>query len=70
MPHSIRVSEDGRVYVADRENNRVQVFTVDGDFVDQWTDFKMSHGRAHRCGAEGLRVPTKVPRISILNFGW
>ena len=33
--HAIRVSNDGLVYVADRENRRVQVFTVDGEYVDQ-----------------------------------
>jgi hypothetical protein len=30
--HSIRVSNDGLVYVADRGNKRVQVFTTAGDF--------------------------------------
>lgn len=30
--HGIKVSADGRVYVNDRLNNRVQVFTVDGRF--------------------------------------
>jgi DNA-binding beta-propeller fold protein YncE len=30
--HGIQVSTDGLVYVADRMNNRVQVFTVDGKF--------------------------------------
>jgi hypothetical protein len=30
--HAIRVSNDGMVYVADRENKRVQVFTTDGTF--------------------------------------
>lgn len=33
--HSIRVSDDGLVYVADRENRRVQVFTVEGKFITQ-----------------------------------
>ena len=33
--HALRVSNDGVVYVADRENRRVQVFTVDGEYVDQ-----------------------------------
>ena len=33
--HAIRVSNDGMVYVADRENRRVQVFTLDGEFIDQ-----------------------------------
>jgi hypothetical protein len=30
--HGIRVSRDGRVYVADRRNNRIQVFGLDGTF--------------------------------------
>ena len=33
--HAIRVANDGLVYVADRENRRVQVFTLDGEYVDQ-----------------------------------
>jgi DNA-binding beta-propeller fold protein YncE len=33
--HAIRVSKDGMVYVADRENRRVQMFTIDGKFVKQ-----------------------------------
>jgi len=31
--HGIRVSRDGLVYVADRRNNRMQVFGLDGTFV-------------------------------------
>ena len=33
--HSLRVANDGMVYVADRENRRVQSFTNDGKFVKQ-----------------------------------
>src|SRR6266446_1818211 len=33
--HAIRVAKDGTVYVADRENRRVQMFTKDGKFVKQ-----------------------------------
>ena len=38
--HALRVSNDGIVYVADRENRRVQVFTLDGEYIDQimWGD--------------------------------
>jgi DNA-binding beta-propeller fold protein YncE len=32
LVHGVRVSADGLVYVADRRNNRMQVFTVDGHF--------------------------------------
>ena len=33
--HAIRVANDGIVYVADRENRRVQMFTNDGKFLKQ-----------------------------------
>lgn len=33
--HAIRISSDEMVYVADRENRRVQVFTLDGEYIDQ-----------------------------------
>jgi DNA-binding beta-propeller fold protein YncE len=32
LVHGVRVSDDGLVYVADRMNNRMQVFTIDGKF--------------------------------------
>lgn len=35
-PHGIVVDDGGRVYIADRENSRVQVFDADGEFLDQW----------------------------------
>jgi hypothetical protein len=31
--HRIRISNDGLVYVGDRVNNRIQVFTTEGKFV-------------------------------------
>ena len=37
FPHSIAVDSQGRVYVADRENNRIQIFDAQGTFVKQWT---------------------------------
>ena len=38
LVHGVDVAPDGRVLVADRENDRVQVFTPDGTFLEQWTD--------------------------------
>lgn len=36
--HDVAVDSRGRVYVADRENWRVQVFDADGKFLAKWTD--------------------------------
>jgi len=35
LPHNIALSRDGLVYVADRTNNRIQVFRKDGTYVDE-----------------------------------
>ena len=35
LVHAVRVSNDGLVYVSDRRNKRVQVFTLDGSYVTQ-----------------------------------
>ena len=43
--HAIRVSSDGMVYVADRENRRVQVFTLEGEYVDQIVSGSSSFAR-------------------------
>ena len=35
LPHAIKVSRDGVVYLADRINNRIQMFTREGKFLKQ-----------------------------------
>ena len=37
-PHTIAVDAQDRLYVGDRENNRIQVFDADGNFIAQWTN--------------------------------
>jgi sugar lactone lactonase YvrE len=39
IPHSVLVLPDERVLVCDRENNRIQIFDLDGRYLDEWTDF-------------------------------
>ncbi len=38
LPHGIAIHADGTVFVADRENSRLQLFTLDGKYLDEWRD--------------------------------
>ena len=67
VPHSLRVSRDGRVFVCDRENNRVQVFTEGGEYLAQWTDFKAPMG-IHIDSNQTAYVTDQVPRLSVLSL--
>jgi len=66
LPHGIWV-EDGRVYVADRQNGRIHVFTLGGDYVEEWP------GLARPCDIyidrRGLvYVADLMSRVSILSL--
>ena len=37
LPHSIAFDDAGRLYVADRSNKRIQIFTPDGEYLAEWT---------------------------------
>ena len=39
VPHGIALDSQGRVFVADRSNSRIQIFDQDGKFIAQWTLF-------------------------------
>jgi DNA-binding beta-propeller fold protein YncE len=38
-PHSIAIDSNGRVFVGDRANNRIQIFDQNGRLLDQWKQF-------------------------------
>ena len=39
LPHAVRIDSKGLLYVADRENNRIQIFDQNGKFIRQLTGF-------------------------------
>jgi len=38
-PHSLAFDSQGRLFVADRGNVRIQIFEQDGTFIDEWNQF-------------------------------
>jgi sugar lactone lactonase YvrE len=38
-PHGIEIDSEGRLYIADRGNQRVQVLDKEGNFITRWTQF-------------------------------
>ena len=66
LPHAVWVLPDGRVLVADRENNRVQVFTPEGQYLTEWPDFY--HPADIYADAEGtIYITDEIPRLTAVD---
>jgi peptidylglycine monooxygenase len=66
-PHAVAVDSRGRVLVADRENDRVQLFDREGNFVAEWGDFY--HPMQIWIDDRDLVFVTdQIPRISLLTL--
>ena len=76
--HSVRTDKKGTVFIADRENSRIQVFTPEGKFLSQWTNMQKPQG--FHMGPDGFlyttekpvkspdgKLPFLPPRVSIWN---
>ena len=71
LPHSLLVDGDGKVYVCDRENSRIQVFDGEGNYLSMWTDVH----RPTDISLDGdgvfyvseLDVEGSGPRVSVLD---
>ncbi len=65
-PHGIWADGHDRVYICDRDNNRVQVFDVDGKYMSEWTGF--FHPMDIFMDAnETFYVTDQVPGMTLLN---
>ena len=81
IPHNIATDSEGLVYVADRENSRVQIFDGEGRYLAQWNNLHRPCG-LHIDRAAGLayvgelpshlpvneKVPNIGARVSILSI--
>ncbi len=52
-PHCLTVDRGGTVFVADRENHRIQRFDSDGRYLGQWNNLNRPNGIAQDPGREG-----------------
>jgi DNA-binding beta-propeller fold protein YncE len=43
-PHTIAMDSQGRIFVGDRENNRIQIFDQEGTFIAEWKQFGRPSG--------------------------
>ena len=44
IPHCLAMDSKGRLFVGDRNNNRIQIFDQDLNFIDQWHQFGRPSG--------------------------
>jgi hypothetical protein len=43
-PHALAMDSRGRLFVGDRNNNRIQIFDQNGNYIDQWRQFSRPSG--------------------------
>lgn len=44
VPHALAINSEGKLFVGDRANSRVQIFDLDGNHIDTWTQFGRPSG--------------------------
>lgn len=44
QPHALALDSQGRLFIADRSNNRIQIYTQDGELLDTWYQFSRISG--------------------------
>ena len=67
LPHSIQIDENGIIYVADRENGRIQRFDLQGKYLGEWSQYGKTFGLKLAKDAIWL---TSIPRGPNGPPGW
>ncbi len=65
--HDVWVAADGRVFVADRQNHRIQIFTPDGEYLAEWTGLRQPCG-VHIDDEGHVYVPELQARFTVLDM--
>jgi DNA-binding beta-propeller fold protein YncE len=66
LPHAIVSDDRGRLYVGDRENNRIQIFDEDGKFLAVWKESGAPFG-LFRTGARTFVADGRASWIMVLD---
>lgn len=70
LPHNICCDAAGRVYVADRENHRIQVFDGDGKFLTQWNNLHRPSALYLTPGPDPVAYIGEIGPYLRSNSGW
>ena len=68
ISHTVRVDAQDRIWDCDRENCRIQIFDLDGNFLDEWTDLLRPNNIFIDNDAGVLYIAELGRRISIWNI--
>jgi DNA-binding beta-propeller fold protein YncE len=68
LVHAIFLDGKGRVYVGDRENDRVQVFDTEGKFLEQWRDLGAPYGLFLLNGQRMLAADGRGHEVRLLDL--
>ncbi len=69
VPHDVACDADDRLYVADRENHRIQVFDASGRFLAQWGGLHRPMGlAAHACDDGHVWYVCEAPPLFNASF--
>jgi DNA-binding beta-propeller fold protein YncE len=68
LVHNIACDDDGWVYVADRENHRVQVFDANGKYHDQWNNLARPCGLFVSRGSNPLGIIGELAPDAVATF--
>jgi len=67
VPHAIWIDRRNRVLVADRENMRIQLFTLDGELIDIWLDHYKPMD-IYVDALDRIYVTDQVPRLTVMTL--
>jgi DNA-binding beta-propeller fold protein YncE len=68
LVHAIVLDAKGHVYVADRENDRIQVFDADGRFLEQWRGIGAPYGLFLQGGQRMLVTDGRGDQVRLLDL--